>query len=452
MNILLKKSIPIFTILFAIQNFSQAQCPGEVLNIIATGPSVNGITGTWLVPAGGPFNIRITAIGGSGGNMNNTGGKGAKIVGEFVVTSGQTIEAIAGAPGANSSGTYSGAGGGGGSGAQIQGGNLLLLAGGGGGASGFEFGKNASILSTGSLTIGGGGAGFDASNGGIGNAGTSSFIGVGGAGGGGGGNGGGGAGGGGGGYNGGVDGGAGGGGGYAGGSGNSGGSSGAGGGSFNSGTNQTNTVTASNSNGSVIIECLGKVVLPIQLLNFSVNSLSNSSAKIIWITADEKNFHYYQLQKSNDVNHFEVIGTIEGEKFSILKLEKNTNLHQYEFLDENFHKTTYYRLKMVDLDGSFLYSKIIFLDIDNQQNNSNSTLGEPYPKPIQNSQVSIDLITQNAGTWDINIFEANGHKQFIEKKTLPIGFNTLEIKIPTGNGIRLIEFKNSNEIFYRKVY
>ncbi|MFN4254153.1 MAG: hypothetical protein ACK4Q5_04015, partial [Saprospiraceae bacterium] len=249
-----------------------AQCTGEVLNVSAPTHSTSGTTANWTVPSGGPYKVKITAKGAQGGNVGSfVGGSGATMSGDFIVNSGQLLNAIAGAPGAALPGgdTRSG-GGGGGSGVQFQDGTALVLAGGGGGAIQrilwFGSGGNAGQVSnsgnqggTSGNSGSGGGGGF-ASNGENGNAngGGAGFGGLGGAGTPSGGAGGGGYGGGG---SGSSDNGGGGGGGYSGGNGTNTGHGGGGGGSYNLGANQNNTAGANNGGGQVIIECLGAAVL-----------------------------------------------------------------------------------------------------------------------------------------------------------------------------------------------
>ncbi|MFN8357684.1 MAG: choice-of-anchor Q domain-containing protein [Spirosomataceae bacterium] len=243
-------------------------CMGEVLNISSPSPSQTGTTGSWTVPVGGPYKVRITAKGAKGGNSYS--GAGAVMVGEFIVFSGQVLQAQAGSPGINGTG---GGGGGGGSGVQLSDGTLLILAGGGGGGS--YFGGGAGRISSGNgnggvensnttaggsgggiLSAGGnggtdgngsaptgGGSGYGATGGNQRNCGGStSGYGGGGFGGGGGGN---------------CAQGGGGGGGYTGGNGGTINQGAGGGGSYNLGSNQNNAGGANNGGGQVIIECLG---------------------------------------------------------------------------------------------------------------------------------------------------------------------------------------------------
>ena len=122
-------------------SFSKAQNPAPsfcdnqvyIWGSTANPASVNPTTGTYTVPSGGPYLIRIVAAGAQGGNAGTgVGGYGAVMQGDFVVNSGTVINITAGSPGGAGVVSGSGAGGGGGSGAYFQ--NTYIIAGGGGGA------------------------------------------------------------------------------------------------------------------------------------------------------------------------------------------------------------------------------------------------------------------------------------------------------------------------------
>lgn len=226
-------------------------CSGTVLNINSPTPgAANNVTGMWTVPVGGPYKVKITVKGGKGGNrIGGGGGGGATMVGEFILVSGQTLQAVAGAAGSDAVGAL-GASGGNGSAVSMAGNPMVVAGGGGGSASCGCWGGTGQtgINGEGNLPDCGGAGGVNGGDGANG-------ISLGGTGGkgyvtgmtGGGGHASGATGGGGGGYSGGGGGGCNGGGG--------------GGGSYNLGANQINTAGANNSGGEVIIECLGMAVL-----------------------------------------------------------------------------------------------------------------------------------------------------------------------------------------------
>ncbi len=93
--------------------------------------------------------------------------------------------------------------------------------------------------------------------------------------------------------------------------------------------------------------------LPITLTGFGA-SVSNCSVSLMWRVATETNFSYYELQYSSDAIHFSLL-TKEMAK-------GNNSIYSYQHNPET-EEMLYYRLKMVDLDGSVTYSDIISADI-----------------------------------------------------------------------------------------
>lgn len=95
--------------------------------------------------------------------------------------------------------------------------------------------------------------------------------------------------------------------------------------------------------------------LAVELLGFSAEK-NGASSQIVWQVENERNFSHYELERSTDGgNVFSKVhqanGTCSGEATC-----------DYQYKDVSFDKTVYYRLKMVDVDGSFTYSTIISLD------------------------------------------------------------------------------------------
>jgi len=161
------------------QTTAAQTCTGEVLNIATTTPSQTGTMGSWTVPSGGPYKIRITAKGAKGGNSAEaSGGAGAIMIGDFFVSQGQILEASVGALGASQSSTTR-VGGGAGSGVRIQSGSVLLVAGGGGGATHSAcFGHLAGGSATTTAGNGNGGNGGNGGGGGGLNTNGSNGVGV----------------------------------------------------------------------------------------------------------------------------------------------------------------------------------------------------------------------------------------------------------------------------------
>ncbi len=97
---------------------------------------------------------------------------------------------------------------------------------------------------------------------------------------------------------------------------------------------------------------LAEAALPVTLTAFSARS-NMSDVNLNWTTVEENNFKNFEIQRSSDGNSFAAIGQLAA---------KGGRNNAYLFMDRNpdaAHRKLYYRLKMIDLDGSAQFSKII---------------------------------------------------------------------------------------------
>jgi hypothetical protein len=100
------------------------------------------------------------------------------------------------------------------------------------------------------------------------------------------------------------------------------------------------------------IEFIENNPLPVSLIEFTANQIGSNRVLLSWITATEMNSDFFEIQKSSDGKQFVNIGTRNA-------AGNSNGLLNYEFVDENANShQLYYRLKMVDRDGSFAYSPI----------------------------------------------------------------------------------------------
>lgn len=96
------------------------------------------------------------------------------------------------------------------------------------------------------------------------------------------------------------------------------------------------------------------IVVPVELLSFDAKEAGKANL-LTWATASEENTDKFIIERSaNGPDGFERIGDINAEGFSTSYLE-------YSILDENPLVVSYYRLKIIDFDGSFEYSEIVLV-------------------------------------------------------------------------------------------
>ncbi|MCK9425812.1 MAG: SBBP repeat-containing protein [Ignavibacteriaceae bacterium] len=108
----------------------------------------------------------------------------------------------------------------------------------------------------------------------------------------------------------------------------------------------------SGGNEDIFLSQIGDNVVPVELASFSAN-FQKGKILLRWSTATETNNYGFEIERSRDKIAFVKIGFIRGNGTAT---EKN----DYSYSDNNLNSEKYYyRLKQIDLDGSFTYSNII---------------------------------------------------------------------------------------------
>ncbi|GAA0892328.1 T9SS type A sorting domain-containing protein [Fulvivirga kasyanovii] len=125
----------------------------------------------------------------------------------------------------------------------------------------------------------------------------------------------------------------------------------------------------------------GAGTLPVELLYFK-GDMTGDVAVLEWATASELNNDYFTVERTTDLENFDIVTTIKGKGTTE---ERN----DYKYHDNKpLSGTVYYRLKQTDFDGTFTYSDIIKIS-----NNSVSETAElnMYPVPNQGDQLTIRI-------------------------------------------------------------
>jgi hypothetical protein len=153
--------------------------------------------------------------------------------------------------------------------------------------------------------------------------------------------------------------------------------------------------------------------LPVLLNQFSASA---NAGKVLlnWNVTTQINSSHFEIERSES-SHFEKIGT--------LKAVSSTT--SYSFTDGSpFEGTNYYRLRMVDNDGSFSYSPISTVRLPS------SNRLQLYPNPAIAS-IGVSLHTVNGGTETLDLYNASGSLLQTRSISLEPGMNraTLDISM-----------------------
>lgn len=112
-------------------------------------------------------------------------------------------------------------------------------------------------------------------------------------------------------------------------------------------------------------------IVPVELTSFAANIIKDG-VELHWITATETNNNGFEIQRSNG-GEFETLDFIKGNGTS-------SEVQAYSYIDRNITSGTYaYRLKQIDFDGSFEYSKVVEVEVSAP---ASFTLEQNYPNPF----------------------------------------------------------------------
>ncbi|MBP6235154.1 MAG: T9SS type A sorting domain-containing protein [Saprospiraceae bacterium] len=122
----------------------------------------------------------------------------------------------------------------------------------------------------------------------------------------------------------------------------------------NNSTTFSQNATGCNSELQVENACLG--ILPLEWLSFEVVQKSDN-VLLIWQTQHEVNNNFFEVEKSQDGLLFTPIAKITA-------TDDQTQSFEYQYTDmASGYGNMYYRIKQVDFDGKYSYSKIIAIAV-----------------------------------------------------------------------------------------
>ena len=189
----------------------------------------------------------------------------------------------------------------------------------------------------------------------------------------------------------------------------------------------TTTFDIVNSGGNVCIGLTTDIVTPIKLTKFTASIKSESTVQLSWTSAQEAHSSHFLVEKSGDGKSFTSIGTVAAAGFS----DHDIN---YGFQDVQFSTTSFYRLKMVDDDGKFEYSKVVYVNSGKGGTTTLSVFPNPFKAEIQLKGISASEVNSQ----NIKVFNVAG-KQVGYRVT---GSNSITIDGNLPQGIYILRVKD----------
>ena len=175
-----------------------------------------------------------------------------------------------------------------------------------------------------------------------------------------------------------------------------------------------------------------QIPLPIELTNFKASKSGNQSL-LAWTTSSESDNQHFAIERSKDGKNFKEIGIVNSKGASYEKQD-------YTFIDPTPAKGfNYYRLKQVDFNGKYDYSKVEMVAL---KGFAEVML---YPNPAKES---ITIETSATDKHDVKIMDYMGRIWL--SKTLENDVNQLNIaSLP--KGLYFLESYIDNELVRKNI-
>ena len=175
------------------------------------------------------------------------------------------------------------------------------------------------------------------------------------------------------------------------------------------------------------------LTLPLDLLTFTGSLQRDNTTLLQWKTENEINASHFIVERSTDANIFIAIGQVRAQGSS------NTTT-QYSLVDNNIANLSspviYYRLKMMDIDGSFKYSNIVPISLADIT--GKITLA---PNPVIN-EVKVNITAPADGKVQWKLIDNAGRV---------IMYNSLLVRKGVGNILNIDMTKLANGSYYLSV-
>jgi len=179
-------------------------------------------------------------------------------------------------------------------------------------------------------------------------------------------------------------------------------------------------------------------ITPVNLTSFK-GRLADGKVYLNWTTSEENNNSHFEVERSGNGSSFEKVGEVNG---------KGGLNNDYAFTDNGpLAKVNYYRLKQVDIDGKYTYTRTIVL-----RNDLGTVKGTVAPNPFV-SNVNVSYKLDRDEKVHIRIFDQYGRLVKYYQVQGNRGTNTHNLSdlsnLPAGN--YTIEVKGDSMKFQQKL-
>jgi hypothetical protein len=191
-------------------------------------------------------------------------------------------------------------------------------------------------------------------------------------------------------------------------------------------------------------------IIPVELISFTA-TVERNSVSLTWQTATETNNRGFEIErapsksppKGETSGEWKVIGFVEGRGTT-------TEMSDYTFKDKITTPGSYvYRLKQIDFDGSFSYSKEIEVEVSGP---TNYALYQNYPNPF-NPATTIKYALPVDSRVKINVYNSLGQLvETVVDKEMESGYHEVNFNASRlSSGVYLYQLQAGEYVSVKKM-
>jgi hypothetical protein len=161
--------------------------------------------------------------------------------------------------------------------------------------------------------------------------------------------------------------------------------------------------------------------VPVKFLSFNATLNTNRTVNLKWKTANEVNHKMFIVEKSSDGVLYTPIETIVTQDLKDLNIYSAVDYSPNEGVN-------YYRLKQIDINNKYSYSRIIAINVEKYESNAFSI----FPNPV-NDLLSLKINSTSKTKANIVITDVSGREIKVVQLDLIKGFQSTSIQL---NGLK----------------
>jgi hypothetical protein len=178
--------------------------------------------------------------------------------------------------------------------------------------------------------------------------------------------------------------------------------------------------------------------LPVVWRSFTASLTGKNDITLNWVIDENQNAKVYEVEHSLDGTHFSKIGEIANE----------TDTKAYSFAYPSATAGThYFRVHEVDIDGKFIYSKIVSVLVKT----SDYSL-RLLSNPVNTSAVEMEVVSATSAKATISLLSSSGNRLLTSQQQVQPGSNRYQL--PIGNvaaGNYILQVRIGSAVLHEKV-